>query len=179
MLPEVISGRLGHVFAIPVRDPGVVHVAGEEHPHSLRVEIVAATGEEILVEPHEELDLLVRTRPVLGGEGEGGQPLDADLQGSFDRVEQRRLTGGMPRSPGQATGIGPSPIPVEDQPDMPRDAVRVDPGDIQGHSITASEMSLRSRWYSTKRRAMPIASPARLTSVSGIPPNSAWARAAR
>jgi hypothetical protein len=47
------------VFPIPVRYPGVGHVSGEQHPHALGVEIVSTTGEEVLVEPHEELHLLL------------------------------------------------------------------------------------------------------------------------
>ena len=61
----------------------------------LGVEVVTTAGEQVLVEPHEELDLLGVPGPVLGGEGECRHPPDPDLEGALHRVEEGLLPRGV------------------------------------------------------------------------------------
>ena len=68
---------------------------GEAHAHAPLVHLVAAAGEDRLVEPHEVAHLVGGPLPVLGGEGVDREPLDAQLERALDRVEQRLLAGGV------------------------------------------------------------------------------------
>ncbi len=123
VVPGRELGRFGHVASVPVRYPGIVEVPHEPHPHTLFVQFVASPGEQVFVEPHEELDFFGIAIPILGREGVGGQPADPDLDGSVDGVEQGRLSGGVAGRPGQTASIGPTAVPIEDQPDMSRDPI--------------------------------------------------------
>ena len=51
------------------------------------------------------------------------------------------MTGGALESP----LIGPASVAIEDQPDMTRYAVGIDIAEVEGHSITASEVNFLSR----------------------------------
>src|SRR5690606_38529139 len=117
-----------------------------------------------------------RPGPVLGREGKGGHPSDAELQRSLDGVEQRLLPSQVAGGARQAAGVGPAPIPVENQADMARHRIEVDPAQVERHSSTAREARERSRWYSTKRRATPMASPERSARVGGNSAKSARSR---
>ena len=62
-----------------------IYPAREEPIPGVRI---AAPVEHIPVEAHEKADLVRRPLPVLGGERVRRQPLHADLDRSFDDVEQ-------------------------------------------------------------------------------------------
>jgi hypothetical protein len=83
------------------------------------VELVAPTDEEGLVEAHQVADLVTGTAPILGREGEDGEPPDPDVQGPLDGVEQRLLAGGVAGRPGEPTLAGPPSVagtPVRSTP---------------------------------------------------------------
>jgi hypothetical protein len=103
-----------------VRHPGILAVAEKAHPHPQFVQLVAPPGEQILLEAHEELDLLGGAVPVLGGEGEDREPLDPQAEGAVDHVEQRLLAGGVAGGAGQAAGGGPATVAVHDDGDVAR-----------------------------------------------------------
>src|SRR5690554_6064927 len=172
-VPGGLAGSVGHVTTVAVGNPWIVHVAGEQHSHTLAIEFVAAPEQEVLVEPHEKLDLLIGTGPVLRRKGEGGDPFDPQLQRAFDRVEQSGLACHVTGGARKPAGIRPAPVPIQDQADVTRHRRQVDPGQVGGHSSPAKEANQRSRWYSTKRRATPIASPDSFSSETGSSVNSA------
>ncbi len=56
----------------------------------------------------QEADLLVGPAPVLGREGVDGEPLDAQLDRPFGRVQQRFLAGPVALGAGQAPSWWPT-----------------------------------------------------------------------
>ena len=117
--------RLVHPLEHPAGHPPVA-AAGEADLHALLVELVAPAHEERLVEVHQVAHLVGRAAPVLGGEGVEGDPLDADLEGAVDHVEQRGLAGGVALGAGQAPGAGPATVAVHHAGD-----VDGDPGEVE------------------------------------------------
>ena len=124
-----VEGQAGVVLGEFLRDLEFVDDAAPEprtpahpaHPHAPRVELIPAAADDVAVEPHEEADLLGRAPPVLRGEGVGGQMRDAQLDGTGDDVEQRRLAGLVALRPGQAALVGPAPVAVHDDRHVPGD----------------------------------------------------------
>ena len=119
--------RLVHALEHPAGHPPVAP-AGEADLHALLVELVAPAHEQRLVEVHEVAHLVGRAAPVLGGEGVEGDPLDADLEGAVDHIEQGGLAGGVALGPGQPAGAGPATVAVHDAGDVDGDAGEVELG---------------------------------------------------
>ena len=90
------------------------------------MELVAAADEEGLVEAHEIADLVPGPAPVLGREGEDGEPADPDGQGPFDGVEQGLLARRVAGRAGQAPLAGPAAVAVHDTTHMGGDAGEID-----------------------------------------------------
>ena len=95
------------------------------------VQLVAAIGEDALVEVHEVADLVDGTLPVLGRERVHRQPVEAELERAVDGVEQRLLAGGVAFGAGQAALGRPASVAVHDARDVARDPLRIDA--FRGH----------------------------------------------
>ena len=142
--------RLVHAPEHPAGHPPVAP-AGEADLHALLVELVAPAHEERLVEVHEVAHLVGRPAPVLGGEGVERDPLDADLEGAVDHIEEGGLPGGVALGPGQPPRLGPTAVAVHDAGDVDGDA-----GEIELRRDGVG--GLRTR-VSVRIRAVPPGSP--------------------
>src|SRR5215203_4923253 len=100
--------------------------ADESHTDAALVEVVAPPDEEILVEVHEEAHLVDRSSPVLRGERVDRHPLEPDVEGTFDRVEQRLLAGGVSFGALEAALLGPTAVAVHHDGDVARDPAAVE-----------------------------------------------------
>src|SRR6266540_5104341 len=118
-----------------------------------RVQVVAAPAQQHAVVVQQEPDLAGRPAPVLGGEGVHRQPPHAGLDGPLDDVEQGLLAFLVALGPGQTALLGPPAVAVHHDPDVRRDARRVEVVEVRAHAgapraSIGSERIRRSRWYS-------------------------------
>ena len=67
-----------------------------------------------------------RARPVLGREGVDGEPVDANLVGALEHVEQGALASLVAFGAGKALLLSPAPVAVHDEGN-----VAGDPGGIE------------------------------------------------
>ncbi len=112
MLPAVsLLGRLDaghqprrHSFAAP----------DETHPGAALVQIGHLRLDGVDEEVHELLDLARRPRPVLAGEGEDRDLLDAEVEGMLEHATQRLDPGAVTGGHGKVTARRPPPVAVHD-----------------------------------------------------------------
>jgi len=136
--PVVERHGEGQAAVAPGHLLGVVYQANESpwHPpvasadepdaHVSLMHLVATVDEDLLVEPEQELNLVGRSSPVLGGERVHREPPDTQVVGSLENVEERLLAGGVALRAGQAPLLGPTAVAVHDACD-----VHGDPSGIQ------------------------------------------------
>ena len=117
--------RLVHAPDQPLRDPPVA-APREADPDVALVQLVAALEQDLFVEVDEELHLLLGAPPVLGREGVDGEPVDADLVGALEHVEQGALASLVALGAGKALLLRPAPVAVHDAGN-----VAGDPGGIE------------------------------------------------
>src|SRR5262249_48774599 len=185
--------RAFHLVQDAPRKPPVA-AADELHLYVPRVHLVGPAAERVSLEVHQVADLAGRPLPVLGGEREHRQVLQASFERSLDDVEQRLLAAVVALRPRQAALLGPAAVAVHDDGDVSghRRAVEVsqeahgdEAGTASGRTATAgsgwraSRLKLRmrrSRWNSVNPYR--IARASRRTSVGGVA-RPAWARSRR
>jgi hypothetical protein len=116
------------------------------------VQLVPAAQEEVLVEVHEEPDLVQGPAPVLRGEGVDGEVLHADFERAFHGVEERLLALGVALGALQPLAPGPSPVAVHDHGHVAGDAVRIEAGDHGRAQPTLRVLSMpAARWPGTSQ----------------------------
>src|SRR5205814_4051768 len=110
-----------------------------------------------------------RAPPVLGGERVDREPVEPDVQGAVDHVEQRLLPHGVPLGPFEPALLRPPAVAVHDDADVLRQELQVEVGEVAHGSATAGSgtptsategpdcqarrvklLIRRSRWYSVK-----------------------------
>src|SRR4249919_1671124 len=106
------------------------------------MKIVAPAVDDIPVEAHQEAHLVRRTAPVLGGERVRREVFHADLNCTFDDVEERGLAGLVARGPRQAALLCPAAVAVHDD----RDVAGYELGRDVGRPRT-TRMRVRRPWY--------------------------------
>src|SRR5207245_10873471 len=95
-----------------------------------------------------------RPRPVLGREGEHGQPLEADLDATLHRVPEGLFAGAVAPRARQSALRRPAAVAVHHDRDVLGDLGPVDVVEVAAHNAVLTSIGTdfirRSRWYSTK-----------------------------
>src|SRR5262245_22214864 len=82
------------------------------------MQIVAPPVDDVPVEAHQKTHLVRRTAPVLGRERIRREVLHANLDRTFDDVEERGLTGLVASGPRQTALLGPAAVTIHDDRHM-------------------------------------------------------------
>jgi hypothetical protein len=99
--------------------------AGKANSYTLLVEFITPSQEQGLIEVHQEANFIGGASPIFGGKGVERQPLDTEIQGSFNGINQGFFTCGVTLGALQPTLIRPATIAIHDAGDMARDALGV------------------------------------------------------
>ena len=102
------------------RAPQLRPPAGPADADAPLIQLVPLAAQHVLVESHQEADFLRGPAPVLGGERVDADVLDAELDGAGHDVQQGRLPGLVALDPRQSALVGPPPVAVHDDRDVPR-----------------------------------------------------------
>jgi hypothetical protein len=103
-------------------------LADHSHAHIVLVQLREIVSHEALQEPHEIVDLVCRTRPVLGAEAIDREIFDSEFAGRRDDVAKRFDTAAMTFAARQPACRRPATVAVHDDRDMHRR--RVDAGGL-------------------------------------------------
>src|SRR5712664_488366 len=95
-------------------------IADHPQPHAAAMQLLHLVRKRCLEQLHQERDLVGRTAPVFGAEGEQRQVLDAALGAGAHRGAHRLDTAAVAGDARQVLALGPATVAVHDDRDMAR-----------------------------------------------------------